>query len=278
MTVVMWAAALLLAVILIGIIIIVLIAGLPTLSWDFITTSSSYSATGGGIGPLLWLTGYTLVLSLLVTVPIGIAGAVYLNEYARPGTFTNIVRFSNESLASIPSIVYGIFGSILFVRILGAGLSVIAGVLTLAVLNLPLAVRLAEDALKGVPGEFREGSEALGASPWETIRKVILPSALPGFVTLVVLVAGRVIGESAPIIMTMGTTVSPNAEYSLNPLNTGTTLAVHIWVLKVLGVPGLENSTGIAAASALVLLLGVLYFNLVASVFIDRSRRRLEGR
>lgn len=277
MTGAMWAAALLLAVVLIGIIVILLIAGLPTLNWEFLTTSASYS-TAGGIGPILWVTFYTLILSLILTVPVGIAAAIFMNEYAKPGRFMSIVRFSNESLSSIPSIVYGIFGSILFVRILGAGLSVIAGVLTLSVLNLPLAVRLAEDALKGVPDEFREGSEALGASKWETVRKVILPTALPGFVTMVVLTAGRVIGESAPVLMTMGTTISPNAEYSLNPLNTGTTLAVHIWVLKVVGIPGLENVNGIAAASAVVLLLAVLYFNLVASVFIDRSRRRLEGR
>ncbi|MEZ4518706.1 MAG: phosphate ABC transporter permease PstA [Chloroflexota bacterium] len=219
MTGVMWVAALFLAITMIIVIGLIFYQGVPTLSWDFLTNSSSYSSETPGIGPLIWTTIYVVVLSLVITVPIGIGAAIYLNEYSTgEGRFSNAIRFSIESLASIPSIIFGIFGSILFVRILAMGLSVMAGALTLAVMNLPVTVRLAEDALKGVPESFREGSDALGATKWETIRKVVLPNAFPGFITVMVLTAGRAMGETAPVIMTLGTTISPNAEYSLNRL------------------------------------------------------------
>jgi phosphate transport system permease protein len=154
---------------------------------------------------------------------------------------------------------------------------VLSGALTLTLLNLPLVVRVSQEALRSVPREFREASQALAAQPLETIRKLVLPTAMPGIVTAVVLTAGRVIGETAPLILTMGTTISPNAQYSLNPLATGETLAVHIWVLKVVGVPGLSDADAVANGSAALLLIIVLGLSLGATFFTVRANRRLRG-
>ena len=220
----MWAAALMLVAVLFAVIASLLIAGIPAFSPEFLFTPGTF--TNPGIGPQIWCTFYVLFLTLLIVVPIGTGAAVYMSEYARPGKLTNIIRFSTESLASVPSIVYGVFGSIVFLVMMGLGYSILSGSLTLALLNLPLMVRVAEDAIRSVPGSYREASLALAGSKWETTRKVVLPAALPGLLTAIVLTAGRIIGETAPLILTMGTTISPNAYYSLNPLSTGETLAV----------------------------------------------------
>jgi phosphate transport system permease protein len=152
-----------------------------------------------------------------------------------------------------------------------------SGALTLALLNLPLMVRIAEDSIRAVPASYREASLALGGSRLETIRKAVLPSALPGIITALVLTGGRIIGETAPLILTTGTTISPNAQYSLNPLQTGETLAVHIWVLKIVGVPGLKDAQLVADGSAAVLLLIVLAINVAMAYFTTRLTQRLRG-
>lgn len=278
---VMSLAALLLVAVLFGVIFVLLRAGLPVLSWQFLTTSGSFLEAGGGIGPQIFVSVYILVLSLLITTPIGVAAAIYMSEYARPGRLTNIIRFSTEALASVPSVVFGVFGAILFFTILralfGITFSVLAGALTLSLLNLPLMVRISEDAIRSVPEAYREASLALAGSRWETIRKAVLPSAVPGIVTAIVLTGGRIIGETAPLILTTGTTISPNARYSFNPLATGETLAVHVWVLKIIGVPGLKDAQQVADGSAATLLLIVLIVNVLAAFFTARLQRRLSG-
>ncbi|NNJ10119.1 phosphate ABC transporter permease PstA [Chloroflexales bacterium ZM16-3] len=277
MTGIMWLAAIFLAIVLSGVIFIILRAGLPAISWTFLTTASSITDPGGGIGPQIWVTMYILVLSLVIVTPIGVGAAIYLSEYARPGPITNAIRFSTEALASVPSVVFGVFGAIVFLTIMNLGFSVLSGALTLALLNLPLMVRIAEDAIRAVPVSYREASLALGGSRWETIRKAVLPSALPGIITALVLTGGRIIGETAPLILTTGTTISPNAQYSLNPLQTGETLAVHIWVLKIVGVPGLQDAQLVADGAAAVLLLIVLAINVVMAYFTTRLTQRLRG-
>ncbi|MBX0327204.1 phosphate ABC transporter permease PstA [Oscillochloris sp. ZM17-4] len=277
MTGVMSLAALFLVIVLSGVIFIILRAGLPAISWTFLTTASSITDPGGGIGPQIWVTMYILVLSLAIVTPIGVGAAIYLSEYARPGPITNAIRFSTEALASVPSVVFGVFGAIVFLTIMNLGFSVLSGSLTLALLNLPLMVRIAEDAIRAVPTAYREASLALGGSRWETIRKAVLPSALPGIITALVLTGGRIIGETAPLILTTGTTISPNAQYSLNPLQTGETLAVHIWVLKIVGVPGLQDAQLVADGSAAVLLLIVLIINVGMAYFTNRLTQRLRG-
>jgi phosphate transport system permease protein len=270
-------AALFLALVLLAVIFIILSAGLPALGWTFLTSASSITDAGGGIGPQIFVSIYVLVLSLLLVTPVGVGAAIYLAEYAPPGRLTNAIRFSTEALASVPSVVFGVFGAIVFLTIMRLGFSVLSGALTLALLNLPLMVRIAEDAIRSVPVAYREASLALGASRWETIRKAVLPSALPGIITALVLTGGRILGETAPLILTTGTTISPNAQYSLNPLQTGETLAVHIWVLKIVGVPGLKDAQLVANGSAAVLLLIVLLINLAMAYFTTRLTRRLRG-
>lgn len=245
------------------------------------TTSSSFAQEGGGIGPQIFVSIYVLVLSLLLTTPLGVGAAIYLSEYAKPGRVTSAIRFSTEALASVPSVVFGVFGAIVFFYILralfGITFSVLSGALTLTLLNLPLMVRIAEDSIRAVPESYREASYALAGSRWETIRKAVLPSAIPGIVTGIVLTGGRIIGETAPLILTTGTTISPNAQYSLNPLQTGETLAVHVWVLKIVGVPGLQDAQQVADGSAAVLLLIVLLVNIGAAYFTSRLQKRLRG-
>jgi phosphate transport system permease protein len=266
-----------LVVVLVIVVGAILIQGVPQLSWSFITSSSSLTQAGGGVGPQLWCTLYLMVLSLVVTIPIGIGAAIYLEEFARPSRFTEAVAFSVEALSSVPSIVFGTFGAAIFLAALGFGYSILSGALTLALLNLPLVVRVGQEALRSVPREYREASQALAAQPLETIRKLVLPTALPGIVTAIVLTAGRVIGETAPLILTMGTSISPNAQYSLNPLATGETLAVHIWVLKVAGVPGLKDADAVANGCAALLLIIVLGLSLSATFFTIRLNQRLRG-
>lgn len=276
-TVVMGIAALLLVVVLFAVIGALLWAGLPAISWQFLTSAGTLTGEGYGIGPQIFVSLYILVLSLVIVTPLGVGAAIYLSEYAKPGPITTLIRFSTEALASVPSVVFGVFGAIVFLVVMGLGFSVLSGALTLALLNLPLMVRIAEDAIRAVPEAYREASLALAGTKWETIRKAILPSAVPGIVTAMVLTGGRIIGETAPLILTTGTTISPNARYSLNPFQTGETLAVHIWVLKIVGVPGIENAQQVADGTAAVLLVIVLLVNILAAYFTARLQNRLSG-
>jgi phosphate transport system permease protein len=273
----MSAAALLLVVVLFGVIFLILRAGLPAISWTFLTTAGSFTQEGGGIGPQIFVTVYILVLALLITTPLGVGAAIYLAEYAPPGRLTTAIRFSIEALSSVPSIVFGVFGAVVFLTIMNLGFSILSGALTLALLNLPLMARIAEDAIRAVPEAYREASLALAGTRWETIRKAVLPSAVPGIVTAMVLTGGRIIGETAPLILTTGTTISPNARYSLNPFQSGETLAVHVWVLKIIGVPGLKDAQRVADGSAATLLIIVLLVNICAAYFTSRLQKRLSG-
>jgi phosphate transport system permease protein len=274
---VLLAAVGLLVFILLLIIGRLLVLGLPQLSWTFITSASSLTQPGGGVGPQLWCTMYVLILSLLFTVPLGVGAAIYLEEFARPTRFTNTVRFSVEALSTVPSVVFGTFGAAIFLVTFGLGFSVFAGALTISLLNLPLMVRVSQEAIRSVPKEFREASQALAAQPWETIRKLVLPSALPGIITGIVLTSGRVIGETAPLILTMGTSISPNARFSFDPFLPGETLAVRIWVLKVIGVPGLQDADAVANGAAALLLLIVLTLSIGSTLLTRRLTRRLRG-
>lgn len=163
---------------------------------------SDYSASGdGGILPMIVSTVYMVLVSIVIATPIGILSAIYLHEYAKKGKVVEIIRFATECLAGIPSIIYGLFGGIFFVVTLKMQYSIIAGALTVAIIILPVIIRTTEESLKTVPNEFREGSLAMGATQFQTLYKVILPSALPGILSGVILSIGRVIGESAAILL-----------------------------------------------------------------------------
>ena len=214
---------------------------------------SDYSASGdGGILPMIISTVYMVLISIAIATPIGVLSAIYLHEYAKKGKIVEIIRFATECLAGIPSIIYGLFGGIFFVVTLKMQYSIIAGALTVSIIILPVIIRTTEEALKTVPNEFREGSLAMGATKFQTLYKVILPSALPGILSGVILSIGRVIGESAAILLTAGTVASmPSSIF-----DSARTLTVHSYLLtKEMG-----DISG-AASVGIVLIIIVLILN-----------------
>lgn len=180
------------------------------------------TSVGGGAMPMIMTTLYIILLSLAISAPIGIFAAIYLVEYAKPGKLVRIIRFGTESLAGIPSIIYGLFGMLFFVSWLNFGYSILAGALTLSIILLPVIIRQTEESLKAVPMSFREGSLGLGATKLQTIRKVVLPSAIPGIVVAIILSVGRIVGESAALLLTAGTV----ARIPSNFMESGATLTV----------------------------------------------------
>jgi phosphate transport system permease protein len=207
-----------------------------------------------------------------------------LAEYARPGRLLELIRTSTETLASLPSIVAGLFGLLVFVNLTGWGYSLMAGALVLTLLNLPVMVRVTEDSLRAVPTSLREASLALGATKWQTIWHVLLPVALPGIVTGVIITAGRALGEAAALLYTAGQSIgaldfsnwditSPRSP--LNPFRPGETLAVHVWKVNTEGkIPDIRR---VADGTAATLVLVVLLFNVAVRWFTHRLRRRLQG-
>lgn len=272
---VLWLAGLLILALLAGFLIRILGQGLPVLNVRFLTTKPREMLPGGGIGPELFNTFYITALSLLFSLPVGVGAGIYLAEYARPGRMTDLLRLSVEALASVPSIVLGLFGMILFVNAMGWGFTILGGALTLALLNLPVLVRVTEEAMRAVPDSYREASLGLGATQWQTVSRAILPAALPGILTGVTLVAGRAIGETAILIYTAGVTVSRHfPDFSL--FAPGETLATRIWYVKSEGI--VPDADAIAAGTSALLILVVLVFNLLLTAPIYWWQRKRSGR
>ncbi len=260
----------------------ILYHGLRSLDWNFLTAPPQTIMAGGGVGPQIFNSFYLLVLTMLITVPIGLLAGVYLAEYAGRGRLTEVIRLSIENLTSLPSIVVGLFGLLIFVNLTGWGYSLMSGAMALAVINLPLLVRVSEEAIRSVSPSMREASLALGATRWQTMWRVIIPSAFPGLVTGVIIAAGRVFGESAALLYTAGMS-SPNLNFSdwnpldpaspLNPFRPAETLAVHIW--KINSESLIPDVRRVADGSAAVLILVVLTFNLLARWLGRIIHRRL---
>lgn len=262
-TAVLWLSGLTILAILAAFLLRILGQGLPVLNWSFLTSKPRAMLPGGGIAPELFNTFYITGLSLLFSLPVGVGAGIYLAEYARPGRMTELLRLSVETLASVPSIVLGLFGMIIFVNRLGWGFTILGGALSLALLNLPVLVRVTEEAIRDVPQSYREGSLALGATRWQTIARTVLPTALPGILTGVSLVAGRAMGETAILIYTAGVTVSRHLpDFSL--FAAGETLATRIWYVKSEGI--VPDADAIASGSSALLVLVVLLFNLLLTV------------
>ncbi len=259
---VLWAITAIVALLFIVIIVYLLVQGFTALF-----NPTFYSTGDAGIAPELFNTFYMLVLSEIFLFPIALAAAIYLIEYAPQGPFVTIIHFAAETLAGVPSIVLGLFGFIVFGAFFGFHISRIAGALTLLCLNLPLALRLFEDALASVPRELKEGGLALGATKWQTIRTVILPSALPGIVTGLILSAGKIIGEAAALIFTAGA-FNPINVFTLNPLIGSDTLTVHLWFIETAGAGSTsltaQQANVVSAGSATLLILILLVLNLGA--------------
>lgn len=259
-TVFLWISGVLVLGILAAFLGYILYKGLPVLSFDFIFGRPSDMEAGGGIGPQLFNSFYILILSMLASIPLAIGAGVYLAEYARQGWLTQLVRLSTESLATVPSIVLGLFGMILFVNFFGFGFSILGGALTLLLLNLPVLVRVTEESLHTVPKHYREASLALGATKFQTILRVVLPNAVPGILTGVTLTAGRALGETAILIFTAGTTVSRHM-FDTDLFAGGETLAVHMWYLMSTGL--VPDRDVIADGIGALLILMILTFNLL---------------
>ncbi len=260
---IMCLGAVLILGILIAFLVYILYKGIPVLSWSFIFGKPSEIAAGGGVGPQLFNSFYILFLSLFFSIPLAVGAGVYLAEYASENRLTAIIRLSTESLATVPSIVLGLFGMIIFVNILGMGFSIIGGALTLMLLNLPVLVRVTEDSIKAVPLQYREASLALGATKWQTIWRVVLPNALPGIITGITLTAGRALGETAILIFTAGTTVSRRmADFDVTAA--GETLAVHLWY--VMGVGLVPDRVDIANGIGALLVIAILILNLIVMI------------
>ncbi|RJX28774.1 MAG: phosphate ABC transporter permease PstA [Desulfarculus sp.] len=253
-----------------GILLYVLIQGAGAISWEFLTAAPRDSMTKGGIFPALMGTLYLTLGAVLVALPLGVAAAVYLSEYATEGRVLRLVRLGIANLAGVPSVVFGLFGLALFVGYFKLGISLAAGSLTLGLLILPTVIGAAEEALRQVPGTFREASLGLGATRWQTIRKVVLPAALPGILTGSILGVGRAAGETAPIMFTAATFFTLRLPSS--PLDQVMALPYHIYVLATAGTH-IAQTRPLQYGTVLVLISLVLGLSLIAIVIRSRMRR-----
>ena len=233
--------------ILASLLLFILVRGLPNVSWHFLTGRSSSYEAGGGIGIQLYNSFFLLVVTLIISIPLSMGAGIYLSEYAKKGRLTDFVRTCIEILSSLPSVVVGLFGYLIFVVQFQYGFSIISGALALTVFNLPQMTRNIEDSLRNVHHTQREAGLALGISRWETVLHVVIPEALPGIVTGIVLASGRIFGEAAALIYTAGQSE---------------TLAVHIWKVNSEGT--IPDATKVSEGSAAVLLIFILIFNLSA--------------
>lgn len=273
-TLVLWGIACFLILLLVLILGYIFVKGAAYLNWHFLSSKPQEIRTGGGIGPEIFNSFYVLLLSLLFSLPIGVGAGIWLAEYAKPNKLTEFVRICTESLASVPSVVFGLFGMLLFVHIFKFSFSIISGSLALALLNLPIIVRVSEEAIRQVPTSYREASLALGATKWQTIRKVLLLTAMPSLITGIILVAGRALGESAILVLTAGLSVARHFP-EFNIYQPGETLSVHLYY--VLTSATVEDAKQIAQGSAAVLVLIVLLFNLIIGIPSRILQKRISG-
>ena len=267
-TAILYTIAGIIVTILASLILYILVRGLPHVSWSFLTGKSSSYQAGGGIGIQLYNSFFLLVITLFISVPLSMGAGIYLAEYAKKGRVTNFVRTCIEILSSLPSVVVGLFGYLIFVVQFEYGFSIISGALALTVFNLPQMTRNIEDSLKNVHHTQREAGLALGISRWETVLHVVVPEALPGIVTGVVLASGRIFGEAAALIYTAGQS-APALDWSnwnifsitspISIFRQAETLAVHIWKVNSEGT--IPDGTLVSAGSAAVLLIFILIFN-----------------
>jgi phosphate transport system permease protein len=278
---VIWVIAALVAALFLSIIVYLLVQGFTASAENglpVLIDPTFYGTTALGIGSELFNTFYILILTELFLFPIALSAAIYTVEYARQGRLITIIRFAAETLAGIPSIVLGLFGFILFATLFQFHISRLSGALTLLCLNFPIALRLFEDALTSVPRELREGSLALGSTRWNMIRTVVLPSALPGIVTGLILSAGKIIGETAAIVFTMGVINPFNGVFTLSPLIPSDTMTVLIWRLKTQDTPAgmsAAQASAVAAGAAAVLIIILLVINLGARSLGRTIQRRV---
>ena len=263
----LWLCAGVTVAVLGAVILYVFIRGIGQITPEFIFTKPHGVNFEGGIGPTIVATIYVTGLAMLIVTPIAVLAAVYLAEYAIQGKLVGTIRFAADSLASVPSIVMGLFGFALFVDAMGLEFSMLSGALALSFLMLPIVMRATEEAIRAVPRYIRWGSYGLGASKWQTVSRIVLPAALPRILTGVILATGRAVGETAVVIFTMGQMVY----LPITPLDPGRSMTVHLYTLAMEGI-NMEAAYG----TALLLMAMILFFNLSAR-WLSRRNRRLEG-
>ena len=258
---VLGSATLLTVMVLLFVVAFVLIKGLPGVTWDFLSSAPKEMGKEGGILPTLVGTVLLPLLAIGIAMPLGVGTAIYLTEYTRETRMTRALRFGTDCLAGIPSIIFGLFGFIFFVVMLKMGWCLLSGALTLSIMVLPTIIRTSEEAIRAVPNAYREVSFSLGATRWETVMKVILPNALPGIVTGMILGVGRSIGETAAVIFTAGSSL----RMPMTVFDSVRTMSVHFYILAREGI-----SNEKAYATAAVLIISVLLINLAAYTMMHR--------
>lgn len=267
---VFWFLGMAAVAILLFIVLQIFVRGIATaLNPGFFMGKPEPMKAGGGILPMIVSSLYIAALTLVISLPVSIAAGIYMAEYSREGRLTNAIRFCVDSLASLPSIVFGLFGMILFVVTFGWGYSLLAGAFTLAILNLPVLMRSTEEAVRAVPMSYREGSMGLGATKWETIRNVVMPSATPGILAGTMLGIGRILGESAAIVYTAGLFVR---SIPVSPVDTAAPLAGYIWYAQTEAL--IPDYRTVVNGSAAFLLLVVLLVNFVARRVVKYYRKK----
>lgn len=255
-----YLSAALSVLLIVGIIVYVFSKGISQISWEFLITTTSILKGTVGIAGNILNTVYIIVLTMLLATPIGVGAAIYLNEYAKPGRLVKIIELATETLAGIPSIIFGMFGMMFFGTTLGLKYSILTGTLTLTLMVLPLITRNTQEALKTVPNSYRHGAVGLGAGKWYTIRTILLPSAMPGIMTGVILAIGRIVGESAALLYTAGSSnllPSTAQAYLDKILQPGGTLTIQLYLSAQ------DGEFDVAFGIALVLLVVVLSINML---------------
>ena len=256
----MYLAAGITAALLVFLIGYIFVKGLPNITWELLTTASSTLKGTTGILPNLVNTLYIIVLTLIVALPLGVGAAVYLTEYARNKRLVNLISFATETLAGIPSILYGLVGMLFFTELCGLKSCLLAGALTLAIMTLPTIIRTTQESLKTVPQSYREGALGLGAGKWHMIRTVVLPASVDGIVTGCILAVGRIVGESAALLFTTGMSNELLAPWeAVLPNRAGTTLTVAMYKFAKE-----RGQFDVAFAIAAILLILTLLINLAA--------------
>ncbi len=276
---VIWFLSIVIVALLASFLIYLVIRGFSILSPHFLAMNPAQGADQV-VGPQLWNSFYLLIITMLISIPLGVGAGIYMAEYAPANKFTEGIRLATETLASLPSIIVGLFGLLLFVQTFHMGFSVLSGALALTVFNLPIIERVAEQSIRAVPPSLREGALGLGMSRWQAVRTVVLPTAIPGLVTGFILAAGRIFGEAAALLFTAGQSSSTlnfrdisliNYTSPLSLLRPAESLAVHIWKLNSEGL--VPNYRQIADGSAALLIICVLLFNIIAR-FLGRTLYR----
>jgi phosphate transport system permease protein len=264
-----WGTGAVALTILLTIVIYVFVRGLPEVGWSFLTTPPQGGLSGeGGISTVIVATVYLIGITMAILIPLGLGAAIYLAEYAPANRYTAAIRYGTEVLAGVPSIVFGLFGFVLFVTALHLNFSILSGSLTLACLLLPTLIRTSEEALRAVPRSHREAALALGATKWQTVWRVLLPAALPGIVTGIILCIGRAVGETACLYVTMGGSAGmPNSL-----LSSGRTLSMHLFYLAMD-----TNAIEKAMATGVILIAVIVITNAVTNWLSQRFRTRMMG-